>query len=214
MFQIHVVDLKNRKKYESFLDQYFRIRHEIYVEERGWLDLASPDRREVDAFDTDDAIYLLGISPECGVVAGSRFVSSLKSHLMSDVFPGVAGGRVPRAAEIYEWTRVFVIPSLRSPGAPSTAAGMVYCGIVEFCLKRNIRKLSVVCEPYWRERFALLGWNPQLLGDQITCKDGVIIGLLLEMSRSALSKTRCAYGITGSVLWQPAECSGCLESAR
>lgn len=203
MFQIHVIDRHTRHRYELHLNQYFRLRHEIYVEERGWLDLASPDGREIDAFDTEDAIYLLGISPEKGVVAGSRFVPSLKPHLMNDIFPCVADGRVPRAAEIYEWTRVFVIPGLRSPGVPSTSAGIVYCGIVEFCLERKIRQLSVVCEPHWKERLALLGWNPVLLGDQIECNDGLIIGLLLEMSRRALAKTRRAYGITGSVLWRP-----------
>src|SRR3546814_13258346 len=82
MFQSHVVDVSNRGAYRVQVEQHFRLRHEIYVGERGWLDLARSDGREVDAFDNEDAVYLLGIMPDEGVVAGSRLVPSLKPHLM------------------------------------------------------------------------------------------------------------------------------------
>jgi acyl-homoserine lactone synthase len=200
MFKIYMVDRSNRFAYEEFLDDYFRIRHDIYVGERGWFDLARSDGREIDAFDTRDAIYLLGICPLRGVVAGSRFLPSLKPHLMNDIFPQLAENGVPRGEDIFEWTRIFVVPALRSPGKPSGAAGIVYCGIVEFCLEREIRQLSVVCEPYWLERLEVLGWKPLQLGKSLLHKDGEIIGLLLHMSDEALSITRNAYGITQSVL--------------
>lgn len=203
MFQIHVVDRTNRSAYQGHLEDYFRIRHQIYVGGRGWRDLDRPDGREIDAFDTIDAIYLLGVAPNREVVAGSRLVPTLKPHLMSDVFPEVAGGQVPRGPDIYEWTRVFVIPRLREPGRPSRAAGIVYCGIVEFCLQRGIHRLSVVCEPYWFERLQRLGWDPSFLGEPVQTKDGPIAGLLLNMTENALARTRQAYGINGSVLWRP-----------
>ncbi|MEC5293601.1 acyl-homoserine-lactone synthase [Aurantimonas sp. C2-3-R2] len=90
MFHIHIVDSSNRGAYRDELEQHFRLRHDIYVGERGWHNLARPDGREVDAFDTEDAVYLLGILPGKGVVAGSRLVPSVKPHLMSDVFPQLA----------------------------------------------------------------------------------------------------------------------------
>jgi acyl-homoserine lactone synthase len=202
MFQIHVVDRSNRLTYQKHLDDYFKIRHDIYVGERGWHNLAKPDGREIDAFDTLDAIYLLGISREQNVVAGSRLVPTTRPHLMSEVFPQLAQGGVPRDPSLYEWTRVFVVPALREAGRPSRAAGIVYCGIVEFCLLRKIGGLTIVCEPYWYDRLRTIGWTPQRLGRPLDYKDGAIIGLSVKMTKRALARTRAFYGVTRSVLWQ------------
>jgi acyl-homoserine lactone synthase len=200
MFHIHIVDRSNRSVYRDELEQHFRLRHEIYVGERGWHDLARPDGREIDAFDTVDAVYLLGILPGKGVVAGSRLVPSLKPHLMGEVFPQLAPAGVPRASNIFEWTRIFVVPALRQPGRLCLAAGIVYCGIVEFCLQRGISRLSIVCETYWFERLAKLGWNPRPLGRPIEHRGETIIGLIVDMGEVALETTRQAYGIGHSVL--------------
>jgi acyl-homoserine lactone synthase len=200
MFHIHIVDRSNRSVYRDELEQHFRLRHEIYVGERGWHDLARPDGREIDAFDTVDAVYLLGILQGKGVVAGSRLVPSLKPHLMGEVFPQLAPAGVPRASNIFEWTRIFVVPALRQPGRLCLAAGIVYCGIVEFCLQRGISRLSIVCETYWFERLAKLGWNPRPLGRPIEHRGETIIGLIVDMGEVALETTRQAYGIGHSVL--------------
>lgn len=201
MFQLHVVDRSNRSCYEAHLDNYFRIRHDIYVGERGWRDLARPDGREIDPFDTDDATYLIGISPEGEVVAGSRLIPSWKPHLMKNTFPAVADHEVPVAADIFEWTRVFVAPALRAHGRSSPAAGRLYCGIAELCLERHIRRLSVVTEPHWFERFEFLGWRPLLLGSPVSGPDGPIIGVLLEMKEEALTRIRNIYSLDGRVLF-------------
>lgn len=201
MFQIHVIDRTNRSAYAAELEQQFRIRHQIYITERGWLDLAREDGREIDAFDDDDTVYLLGLLPGRGVVAGSRLVPTVKPHLMSDVFPQLARNGVPRADSIFEWTRIFVVPALREPGRPCLAAGIVYCGIVEYCLRHGIAKLSLVCETYWIERLRALGWNPQILGEPLEHQGDMIVGLINEMTPAALGKTRSAYGIREPVLF-------------
>lgn len=200
MFRIHAVLGHNRTRFADQMDQYFRIRHEIYVGERGWSDVARPDEREIDQFDTDRAVHLLGIHPHLGVVAGSRLVPTLAPHLLSDVFPQLAADGVPRAEDVFEWTRIFVVPTLREPNRPSRAAGIVYCGILEFCLFRHIRRLSVVCETYWIPRLAGLGWQPQPLGPVMEHNGEEIVGLILEMTQSALMRTRQFYAIDRPVL--------------
>jgi len=200
MFAVHVVDRTNRDLYEEQIEQHFRIRHDIYIGERGWHDLARADGREIDAFDTEDATYLLGIEPGGEVVAGSRLVPTLKPHLMSEIFPSLAPAGVLRAPDIFEWTRIFVVPALRRAGRPCLAAGLIYCGIVEFCLMNKIRRLSVVCETYWTGRLMQLGWNPEPLGPPVSHNGESIIGLALDMTLSALETTRRRYRISGSVL--------------
>ncbi len=51
MIQVHVVTNENASFYAEELLCYFRWRHLIYVEERGWEDLRREDGLERDQFD-------------------------------------------------------------------------------------------------------------------------------------------------------------------
>ncbi|MER9599187.1 acyl-homoserine-lactone synthase [Mesorhizobium sp. M0244] len=201
MIQVHVVDASNSFAYQEELDSYFRLRHEIYVDERGWHELRRPDRREIDSFDTSDAVHLLGIQPGRGVVAGSRLVPSLRPHLMSEIFPQLADDGVPRRPNVFEWTRFFVARDLREPGRPCHAAGVIYCGILEFCIQRHISNLTIVCEDYWFDHLASIGWSPKQLGPSLKRDDMTMIGLMVDVGPSALMATRQFYRITEPVLW-------------
>jgi acyl-coenzyme A synthetase/AMP-(fatty) acid ligase len=72
MTEIHVVRRANAHLYSAELDGYFRARHTVYVKERGWKDLDRPGGRDIDQFDTADAIHLLAID-QSRVVGGHRF---------------------------------------------------------------------------------------------------------------------------------------------
>ena len=198
--KIHAILAGNRHLYADALEQHHRIRHDIYVGERKWTDLARPDGREVDQFDTEKAIYLLAME-EDQVVGGSHLVPTLEPHLMSEVFPELANVKgLPRAADIFEWTRIFVVPAKREGGRLCRAAGIIYCGILEFCLDHGVDQISVVCEAYWIPRLLALGWNPLLLGVPIL-KDGMtVVGITCDMTKEALSKTRAIYDVRGSVM--------------
>lgn len=191
-----MVDASNHKHYGRELDDYFRIRHDIYVGEKRWLDLARADGREIDAYDNERAIYLLGIEKGRGaVVAGSRLVSSTTPHLLKNVFPYLAPEGVPEREDTFEWTRFFVTADYREPNRPCRAAGIVLCAILEVCLRRGIRKLSVVCEDFWFDRLAALGWAPRRLGQVTLHRGSLIVALLLEITSRALQMTQSKYSL-------------------
>jgi acyl-homoserine lactone synthase len=199
---LHVVTAENRSLYERQVEESFLIRHKIYVEERGWRDLDRPDKREVDQFDNDDAIYLLALDERARrVIGGSRLIPTLKPHLMSDVFPQLASMRqLPRSADIFEWTRFYVISERREPHAISDVACTIMCGVQEYCLENGIFKLSIVTEPFWIPRFARLGWNPKPLGLPIDWHGMEVVGITVEISESALRQTRQVRNLSGPVL--------------
>lgn len=200
MVRIHLVTWDNRKHYRKVLERYFRIRYEIYVKHRRWRDVARPINIEIDAFDNEHTRYVLALDTNGRIVGGSRLVPTLEPHLMSEVFPGLAGGRPPRAAEIFEWTRFFVVPSLRTQGAPSPIAGLVLCGLLETAQSLGIRQISVVCETFWPKRLRALGWTLIELGEVLEHPDGDIIALLIDVTPEAVEQTRRAYGISGVLL--------------
>jgi acyl-homoserine lactone synthase len=55
MTTIQVITGENKAEFADVLDEYFRLRHEVFVGERGWNDLRRPDGRDIDAYDNDNA---------------------------------------------------------------------------------------------------------------------------------------------------------------
>ena len=70
---VHVINDDNKAGYESELDQLFRVRHRIYVDEKKWRE-PSDDGREIDQFDTEHAVHLVGIR-------GGRIVGTVQLGL-------------------------------------------------------------------------------------------------------------------------------------
>lgn len=200
MVRIQVVTWANRVQYRVVLERYFRIRYDIYVKRRQWRALARPINIEMDAFDTEHAIYLMALDSADKIVGGSRLVPTLQPHLLGNVFPELAPAGPPRAPDIFEWTRFFISPTLRSRGGSSPVAGVVLCGVLEVARALGIRQISVVCESFWPCRLRALGWTIVELGDVLQHDDGDIIALLIEVTPEAIASTRRAYGIHEPVL--------------
>lgn len=200
MFDVHIVDATNADLYDDVMDQYFRVRHDIYIEEFRWPGLTPRDGLEIDQFDGPDATYLLGINGNGDVVAASRFIPTTKPHLLSDVFPWLADEPVPVSKDIYEWTRIFVTRKLRTSGRPSDAAGRILTAIQEFFVQTNIRCLTVVCEDFWFDRLRRLGWNPIRLGMPQEHEGEMLVALMLHMTPEALEQTRRFYGLKEPVI--------------
>lgn len=195
---IHVITKANRHLYERQLEEHFRIRYDIYVVERKWMALDRPDRREVDQFDTDDAIYLLALEGD-RVVGGTRFVPTLRPHLMSEVFPHLASvAGLQRGPDIVEWTRIFAVPSKR--GSDSKTFHMVLAGMMEFCLDEGINFITVVMETWWLPRFLDLKLRARPLGLPEQVEDMLVVATIIEVSEETLTAVKALKNIEGSVL--------------
>ena len=204
---LHVINRHNQSEYADQLEESFRIRHRIYVDERGWEDLRRPDDREVDQFDNDDAVYLVYLSDDRRkVLGGSRLVPTTKPNLMSEVFPQLASERpLPCAPDIYEWTRFYVIPEARDSHRTCAVADMIMCGVQEYCLGQGINTLSIVTEPFWIPRFLTAGWNPKPLGLPIEHKGMDVIGITVDVGEHVLESTRASRELYKPLLFRPTQ---------
>ena len=196
---IHIVTSANRADYEPQIENDFRIRHDIYVGERKWMNLAKPDGRECDQFDNDDAIYLLAIEGQ-KVVGGSRLIPTLKPHLLDEVFPHLAQKGVPRAHNIYEWTRVHVIKERREGRNRGVALGSLFCGVLEYCFAHDVVALTALVEMWWLPHFHEMGWTLDPLGLPELINGEWSIAISLSIDRRTLETTREMFGIREPVL--------------
>lgn len=199
MTELHVICAENRHLYNDTLEDYFRLRHDIYVDERGWHELARPDRREIDQFDTSETIYLMAM--ERGRVVGShRLVPTLRPTLMSELFPQLAQRGPIQQAEVYELSRVFVVPDRRGEQAEPRVEAVIMAGTMEFALIEGIEQFTIVMESWWLPRFLAMGWNPRPLGLPADINGMSCIGVSIDVKEAAWRETCRKRAVSGSVL--------------
>jgi len=192
---LYLIDRRNRAAFGAQFEEMFRIRHSIYVEARGWKAIARPDRREIDQFDTDAAVYLLGLGPQGEVTSGVRLMPTTGPHLMRDVFSHtVTLGQVPCDPRVYEITRYFVWGEMRGDERRK-AVTEVFCGLFEYAVARNLTQMSVVCDTFFLPRLIEAGWKVHHLGLPTEYAEGVCAAILLEVSPQRLADVRARAGL-------------------
>jgi len=195
MTRIHVVTGDNRHLYGDELQQYFRLRHDIFVEERGWKDLRRPDGLEIDRYDNEHAVYLLAIDRE-RVVGGQRLYPTLLPHMISDVFAHMAGRGIPRAFDIFEWTRYFVVRERRTGRTDCR----LLAAVQEFCLDEGICELTAVVEMWWLPRWQQAGFKVRPLGLPTVVEGQPCIAAAIQISQESLDHVRRLAGLRGGSL--------------
>ncbi|WP_210485201.1 acyl-homoserine-lactone synthase [Microvirga antarctica] len=197
MTLVHVVTSRNRTQYKEQMSQYFRIRHEIFVEERGWEQLRRADGVERDQYDNAQAIYLLALD-NGRVVGGQRLYPTLLPHMMSDVFANLATRGVPRSESIFECTRYFVVKERRT--------GRTDCRLLaamqEYCLSAGITDITAVVEMWWMPRWHQIGFKVRPLGLPAVIENEPCMAAQIAISRESLEQVRRVGGLRGPSLLQ------------
>ncbi|NLS00079.1 GNAT family N-acetyltransferase [Rhizobium sp. P38BS-XIX] len=187
---LHVINAQNIHEYREEMDQAFRLRHRVFVEERKWTDLARADGREVDQFDTADAIHMLFIDQ--GEVLGyQRMLPSTRPHLLSEVLPQLCEQERPIGANIWEWTRYCVAPSYREHGRGlSAVSNALLSGFVEWGMANNIDTVIIEMQPLWILRLLQLHFKVSALGLPQTVSGEDVVAVTASFDQRTLAKLR------------------------
>jgi acyl-homoserine lactone synthase len=209
MTAIHVVTHDNRHLYTDHLRSCFRLRHDIFVGERGWTDLQRPDGLDIDAYDNEHAIYLLAIDGD-RLVGGQRLYPSLLPHMISEVFPHLATRELPRESTVFEWTRYFVIRERRMGRTDCR----LLAGLQEFCLAEGITHVTAVVELWWLPRWQQAGFKVRPLGLPVTVAGEACIAASIEIGEESLDRVRRLAGLRESSLQRLGDLSPVLDRLR
>ncbi|MCF4130077.1 acyl-homoserine-lactone synthase [Methylobacterium sp. SyP6R] len=196
MTKIHVVTRHNRTLYDEAIRHHHQLRHDIFVGERSWRSLTRSDCRDIDAYDNDNTTYLLAIDND-RVVGGQRLYPTVLPHMISDVFPHLVSMRsVPKAPDIFEWTRYFVVKERRTG---RTDCRML-AAVQEFCLEEGISQVTAVVEMWWLPRWQQSRFKVRPLGLPVDVEGQPTIAVLIDISEESLAAVRCLAGLRGASL--------------
>lgn len=192
---LHLITAQTADLSQSELDSAFRLRHRVFVEDKGWADLRSEDGRESDRFDDEHAVHMLYIE-EGQVIGYQRMLPTTRPHLLSDVLPELCEGEFPVGPNIWEWTRYCVEPRHRERGRMlSPVANALLSGIVEWGLGTGVDTIVVEMNPLWLLRLVQLHFRvtplglPKMIGGEETVAvtasfDERTLARLLEMRKA------------------------------
>lgn len=197
MTDIHVVTKANRARYADLVELQHKVRHDIFVGERGWKTIERPDGRDVDAYDDEHAIYLLAVDGS-KLVGGQRLYPTTRAHMLSEVFPHLVQVRrgLPTGHDVYEWTRYFVIRERRT--------GRTDCRLLaamqQYCLDEGISSVTAVAETWWLPRVHMVGFKTKPLGVPQMIEGQPTIAVEVPISSESLASVRSHAGLRGAAL--------------
>jgi acyl-homoserine lactone synthase len=202
MPEIHVVQRHNRHLYEDHFDPYFRLRHDIYVKQRKWMALDRPDGREIDQFDTDESVYLFCID-RGRLIGAMRAVPTMSPTLLSEIFPHLSLRGPVQQHDIYELSRVFVIPERRGEHAGPRVEMLLLTAIMEYGISIGLTKFSIVLESWWLPRFQRCGWKAHPLGLPEMIDDMSVLAVLVDCNEPTWRSLCRQIGRNSPILtWQ------------
>jgi acyl-homoserine lactone synthase len=188
MSMIHVVTPENEHFYRDEMDQAYRLRHKVFVEEMGWKNMAKPDGREMDQFDTKHAVNMLYI--EGGNVLGyQRLLPSTRPYLLSEVMPELCEVERPVGAHIWEVSRHCVAPGHRSGGRfANPVANALGSALVEWGLECGISKFIIEMDPMGVLPLIQLYFQPMPLGLPKNINGKAVMALTLTFDGRTLER--------------------------
>lgn len=192
---IHAISAANRHLYEDLIEEHFRLRHEIFVEERKWDALRKPDGREIDSYDNEDTVYLLALEDR-RIVGGHRLYPTTKPSMMSEVFPHLAAMRgCPADPLIWEWSRYFVVRDRRD----GVLNLQLMAAVQEFCLDQGISQVSAIMETWWLPRFHEAGFVVTPLGLPALVENAWTMAATIDVRQETLDALHERIGKTAVV---------------
>ncbi len=187
---IYILSGQDATQYPSLMEQVYRLRHQVFVEELNWSDLWSADGLERDQFDRPDAVHHICVRD--GKVAGyQRMLPTVEPHLLSDVFPDLCEGPPPRGLDTYELSRYCVAPGYREGRRGLGSVGSeLMAGGLEWALACGVNKTVIEGETIWVLRWLQLKFLVRPLGFETQIGNQRIVATLLEFNRSTLQAIR------------------------
>lgn len=154
----------------GLLDAVFRLRHTVFGERCQW-DVQSLHGREIDSFDTPEAIYGVSVGQH-GILNGTyRLLPTTGPYMLRDIFPELLHGQpAPEDPRILESSRFAVLPPAEFA---STRSGIFYVSAdllasqLRTCLELDVHTVVSVTDVRFEKVLRQCGLGCERYGDPI-----------------------------------------------
>jgi acyl-homoserine lactone synthase len=197
---LHIVTSQTADLFQEEMNDAFRLRHRVFVEEKGWTDLRRDDGLETDRFDDEHAVHMLYL--EAGRVIGyQRMLPTTRPHLLSEVMPELCDGQRPIGPNIWEWTRYCVEPAHRERGRMlSPVANALLSGIVEWGLESGVDTIVIEMNPLWLLRLVQFHFRVTPLGVPHVINGEETVAVTAKFDERTLDRLRETRSVSSAAI--------------
>lgn len=196
---IDLITSENRELFSEQLEEMWRQRYEVFVEQLGW-DLPCQGRREIDQFDRDDTAYLIVNDNDGSTIGSQRMIPTTGPCLLSDVFSELCDGELPRGDDIWEVSRTYMLPRKGGEKSGSRVAAELICGGIEFALLYDVRQLVFELNIELLPQFLSVHWDVMPLGLPRDMDGETLVAQAVNITSTTLSNLRSQFEIEGQLL--------------
>jgi len=192
----HLVTKDNRDQYKRQMEQMYRLRHQVFVQQMGWKLPMADQEFEKDEYDDEDTVYILSLDQNLDVVGSMRLMPTTKPHLMSDLFSHLLAVDEPIGANIWESSRTCIKPNLGKKGEVNLILSDVFIGMTEAALILGIDKITFVANMLIYPSILKGGWQVTPLGFPKEDENGdEVVAASVAITQEALRNVRKNRGI-------------------
>ncbi len=157
---LRLIDRRNIEEFPDLVRSMHRDRKRLFVDIFRW-GLSHENGEERDAFDDDDASYLVLSDDTDRHVASIRFLRTDRPHLLDSVFPELCDAAIPRGPDIREITRLCLPLRKRDRIA---ARNILARGIIDYAAIAGVTSYTAVCHMAFLSELLSAGWRCTPLG--------------------------------------------------
>jgi N-acyl-L-homoserine lactone synthetase len=191
----HAIAGGRRAGFESLFRAMHADRKTVFVDQLRWQLPVTDSNFEIDDYDGENAVYLVVADAGDGSHLGSvRLLPTLEPHLLGDKFASLCEAGVPRAADVFEITRMVTRPGLSSVAARQVREKLAVA-IAEYALANGITRFTMMTHMLFLSAVMAMGWDCEPLGlPQIM--DGVAVtAIMVTIDAGTLARFRAQYEI-------------------
>lgn len=192
---IEIIHHGNADRFGDLLDGQFRLRHEIFIGERGWSDFDVDGVHEKDQYDDEAAVYLVAAGDAGTVAGGFRLYPTTLPHMLSDQFPQLVDGAVIKRADVMELTRF----AMRKSERRSRHYFELLLAIQEYGLMEGLSGFTSVINPLRIPILQGFGLEIEPLGLPTMVDGEATIAVLFHVSETCFARVSKAVSIEHSV---------------
>ncbi|MDB5634351.1 MAG: autoinducer synthesis protein [Tardiphaga sp.] len=193
---IRVMHNGNISQFAEVMDRQFRLRHEVFVKERGWTEFDRDGFHEKDQYDNESAVYVVAADERNNVAGGFRLYPTTLPHMLVEHFPILVDGAIPQRRDVLELTRF----AMRKTERRSRHYFELLVAIQEYGLDEGLAGYTSVINPLRLPILQGFGFDIEPLGLPQMIQGEAAIAVLFSVSESCLSRVRKSVNIETSVL--------------
>lgn len=204
-----VIDQTNKHRFPKIMDGQFRLRHEIFVQEKGWKEFEAGNY-ETDNYDNDDAVYFAAIEGVDDVIGGFRLYPTTLPHMISEEFAHLVEGSVIQRPDVMEWTRFAICRERRR----SNTYSELLAAMQEYGLMEGLSGVTAVIRTHRVRAMQAFGCSVLPLGLPHDVGGESCVALYFEISEEVLDRIRDVGKISGAVLDSGERMSGLNQDVK